>query len=160
MKKKFIIIILSIISCVMIIGVLFMYLSSINFAYKINWNIDIPNPKKVISKYNNTGFQYGLYLDIFHYNQREIMQLISKLNFQKIDRSEKLKLTQKYNEFMNNLEEELQKKFDDVIQPETNFNNNNYYVYLEKNSNKSNYCLLLMVLDVINNKVYVIQYFK
>lgn len=142
------------------------YISSVHFMYKVNWNINIPNPKSVETIYENSGFQFGQYLDVMHYSKKNINKLIKRDYFKKIEKENKEFLEKKYNDFItiNSFmkdNEELQQLYDNIIQPNIKFNENNYYALFEEGYlNSIKYNLIILIIDTENNNMYSIQFYR
>ena len=142
------------------------YISSVHFMYKVNWNINIPNPKSVETIYENSGFQFGQYLDVMNYSKKNINKLIKRDYFKKIEKENKEFLEKKYNDFItiNSFmkdNEELQQLYDNTIQPNIKFNENNYYALFEEGYlNSIKYNLIILIIDTENNNMYSIQFYR
>lgn len=155
-KKKLCTIFLVILGIVLFIK----YISSIHFMYKINWNLNIPEPVSVDIIHNYTTFQGGDYLHIMHYKKKNIEKLIKKNHFKKINNENKEFLINKYNDFIDYYEKYNKELFDITIQPKITFKETNYYMLIEKGYiGHIDYSFLLLIIDINTNCVYAIDYY-
>jgi hypothetical protein len=153
MKKMFIIFTIAI----FVIVIHLRFGSNIHDIYKENWNISIPNPTKYISPIEHVGAGDILVFDIMHYEDEDIRYLISKKEFSRID----FELERFYNNevrknFFYYLNGEELKKFNFYFDKEKIFNEDNFYVILEKNT-ESRYNFNLLIVDVGDNILYSIH---
>lgn len=141
----------------------FLYLQKdINTLYKENWNVDLPNPKKIDTLINQSSIDITSF-QIMHYKKNDINKLIKKGYLEKITETnlKRLNLTYKlviedyFLKFLSNKEKKI---FKSNFVPKKIFVKNNYYMLFEKNvRNEKNYAFLLVVLDTNKDVLYAIE---
>lgn len=142
-----------IIALIFLIALLFLInIFSVKIAYKINWNINMPNPKKVESPINYVGGGDILAFDIMYYNKKDIEKILKKTQTVKINEEDIKIIQEKLNYFKSFLDEKQLEKLEDYFKEEI-LENNDYYILLEKKSSKGK-MFDLLIIDSKNNIIY------
>lgn len=154
MKKKIILVIILIVLFIIIMN----RCSQINYIYKENWGLDIPNPYKTETLINE-GIKDFSRFSLMYYSEDDVKDLKNKKFMKKINTD---KLNQIYIDiiskyFLNFLNEKDKKLFNQVFNKNDLFNENNYYILLEKGKlEEVGYCFELLLLDTNKNIIYSI----
>lgn len=135
----------------------FLYINSkIDILYKINWNINIPNPEKSEILINE-GFIDSTIFEKMYYSGKNINKLKNKEFLKKIEDN-----VDDFNHIYKTLvvdffsdTYEYEQIINENLTKEIISNQNNYYALLERNERyEPGYCFNLLILDTENNNMY------
>lgn len=134
--------------------------TDIQSLYKENWNIEIPNPNKVISIIEQIS-QDPASMNILYYSKEDI-DIIKNQNYFKQINENKAEFERKYNVyvknyFLKNLTESEIQLFNENINEDELLNKQNYYAILEK---RNTYYPIFefLIIDIENNAIYTMHF--
>ena len=134
--------------------------TDIQSLYKENWNIEIPNPNKVISIIEQIS-QDPASMNILYYSKEDI-DIIKNQNYFKQINENKAEFERKYNVyvknyFLKNLTESEIQLFNENINEDELLNKQNYYAILEK---RNTYYPIFefLIIDIESNAIYTMHF--
>lgn len=129
---------------------IFMINNSVIFLYKTNWNIDIPNAKKV-NIIDTFTFRDGEDFSILYYKEKELEKIVDNDAFKNIDQQSKTFIKGKLDDFCKMLDENNRDLFNSNIEIDTLLVEENYFAYVNKEDGVSG---LLLILDYKNSRMF------
>lgn len=140
---------------ILLILLYFILSTDVHKLYKMNWNINIPNPNKCYSPIEYVGAGDVLAFDIMYYDKEDIENLINKKEFSKIDVNlSNFYYRQVKQHFFKYLSDDDLNKFNSYFDKDKIFNDNNYYAILEDDNDGKGYSFNLLIIDTNNNIMY------
>lgn len=134
--------------------------TDIRSLYKENWNIEIPNPNKVINIIEQIS-QDPASMNILYYSKENI-DIIKNQNYFKQIKENEAEFERKYsvyikNYFFKNLTESEIQLFNENINEDELLNKQNYYAILEK---RNTYYPIFefLIIDIKNNAIYTMHF--
>ena len=129
--------------------------SSINYLYKENWNLNIPNPihqEELI----DSVIGDGVIFEIYYYTKEDVETIKKNKSFKQIEVSSINEIYENNVEtvFINYLSPNEKELFYSKFDCSKLFNETNYYTFITENNNSS---FLLLVLDTENKMLYSIS---
>lgn len=129
---------------------IFMINNNIRFLYKTNWNIDIPNAKRV-NIIDTFTFRDGEDFSILYYEEKELAEIIDNDAFKNIDEQSKIFIKGKLDDFYEILDEDNKNLFNSNIEIDNLLVGENYFTYANKEDGTSG---ILLILDYKNSKMF------
>lgn len=161
MKKKrkiFIITIACIILVMYMIGMSIFHIKFIQYMnpdaityLSRNWEINIPEPNK-IEKIYNREFPEGEDLEIWHYEEKSIREIIDNNRFKEIDEQNKEFVLQKIDSYYGVLDDDEERLFNEYVNIESLVREENYFAFNTDKSNEASW--ILLILDYKTGKLY------
>lgn len=161
MKKKrkiFIIIIACIILIMYMIGMSIFHIRFIQYMnpdpityVSREWNINLPKPNKIEIIYSRE-FPEGEDLEIWHYQEESIREIINNSSFKEIDEENKEFVRQKIDSYYSPLDDDDERLFDEYINVESLVRKENYFAFNTDKDGGASY--ILLILDCKTGKLY------
>ncbi len=136
---------------VIIIGKFFYEVNTPKALMFSNWKIMLPNPQTVDTIYH-FEFKEGDDFEIWHYKEREIIEITSKSEFHKIEKEILIEVGEILNKYYGRLDDIEKEKFDEIVNKKQLLNDNNYYTF--KSEGKNDKSFIIIFVDTERNQLY------